>query len=102
MPTIDQLEELLRAEPDDPFLHFGLAMALRSAGRNDEALAEFDRTLDLDSDYVAAHFHKGQLLAALDREDEARAALRAGIARAAAIGDEHARREMTEYLEGLG
>ena len=101
MPTIEQLESLLEKEPEDTFLHFGLAMALRSAGRSDEALARFERVRSLDADYIAAYFQQAQLEAQLGRTDEARATLRQGIERAQATGDDHARGEMLEYLESL-
>lgn len=101
MPTIEQLRSLLEKEPEDDFLNFGLAMALRSAGQGEEALRQFDRTIEVNPDYVPAHFLKGQLLAELERVPEARQALETGIERAIATGDEHARGEMAEYLEGL-
>ena len=54
MPSIEKIEELLEREPNDVFLNFGLAMALRSAGREDESLARFDRTCEIEPTYVAA------------------------------------------------
>ena len=41
MPSMEQLEELLAADPDDVFLNFGLAMALAKAKRFDESVARF-------------------------------------------------------------
>lgn len=101
MPTIEQLENLLKKEPGDAFLNFGLAMAYRSAGRTGEALEQFDRTLRVDPRYVAAFFHKGQLQAQVGDLEGARATLAAGIEAARTIGDGHAEGEMREYLEGL-
>lgn len=101
MPTIEQLEVLLEDDPDDVFLNFGLAMALRSAERNEEALERFDRTLALDPNYVSAHHQKGLLLARLGRTDEARKALERGVEAAAALGDEHVRTKLTELLDAL-
>ena len=66
MPTVEQLQERLQSEPDDVFLNFGLAMAYRSAGRTEEAIAQFDRTCSLDENYVAAYFQKAILLAQTD------------------------------------
>ncbi len=101
MPTIEQLQSLLEKEPNDAFLNFGLAMAFKSAGDQEQALNQFDHTIQVDENYVAAYFMKGQLLNQLDRMDEARATLQSGIAVATKIGDEHAKGEMTEYLEAL-
>ncbi len=98
MPTVEQLQELLEKEPDDPFLNFGLSMALISAGETEAALESFDRTLGLDPQYVPAHFQKGRLLADVGRMDEARETLRKGIEVARAVGDQHAEGEMNEFL----
>ncbi len=102
MPTIEQLETLLEREPDDVFLNFGLAMALASAGRIDEAAGRFDRVLSLDSRYVPAYFQKARMLAERGDPDAARTELERGITVARETGDEHALREMSEYLEMLG
>ena len=101
MPPVEQLQERLQSEPDDVFLNFGLAMAYRSAGRTEEAIAQFDRTCSLDENYVAAYFQKAILLAQTDETAAARQTLENGIARAQAIGDTHAEGEMREYLQGL-
>ena len=102
MPSIEKIEELLEREPNDVFLNFGLAMALRSAGREDESLARFDRTCEIEPTYVAAYFQKAVLLEQIGRSDEARGALESGIDQARKIGDQHAEGEMREYLETLG
>jgi tetratricopeptide (TPR) repeat protein len=101
MPTIHQLESLLREDPEDVFLNFGLAMALAGAGKAEEALRSFDRTLELRPGYIPAYFQKGRVLAGLGRLAEARRALGAGIEAAAAAVDEHAGREMGEFLAAL-
>ena len=101
MPSIEELETLLADEPDDVFLNFGLSMALASAGRIDGALDRFERTLELDADYVPAHFQKGRVLSGAGRIDEAREAIRKGIAVARKVGDGHAEGEMEEFLAVL-
>ena len=98
MPTINELEAILQKEPDDVFLNFGLSMALAAAGRPQEALERFERTLALDPDYVPAHFQKGRLLADVGRTEDAREALEHGIEVARKVGDEHAKGEMGEFL----
>ena len=98
MPTIEQLEALLVTEPDDPFLNFGLAMALAKEGRIEDSLGRFGHTIELDSEYVAAYFQKGRVLTQEDRAEEARVVLAKGIEVAQQIGDEHASGEMTEFL----
>jgi len=41
MPSMEQLEKLLAADPDDVFLNFGLAMALAKAKRFEETSRAF-------------------------------------------------------------
>ncbi len=101
MPTIEQLQDLLQKEPRDAFLNFGLAMSYRSAGRTEEALAQFDLTLEIDPNYIAAFFHKGQLQAQVSDIEGARATLTTGIETAKKVGDGHAEGEMTEFRESL-
>jgi len=101
MPTIERIQAMLTKEPDDVFLNFGMAMQLVNAGRLDEALAQFSKVLDLDPGYVTAYFQKGKTLLALGRRDDARAALLAGIEKATACGDPHAKAEMQQVLAAL-
>jgi tetratricopeptide (TPR) repeat protein len=101
MPTISQLEEMLGREPDDVFLTYSVAMLLAKEGRADEALARFDRVLELDADYVPAYFQKGMFQAGQGVVDEAKETLTRGIERATATGDAHARGEMEEFLATL-
>lgn len=96
-----QLEELLKSSPDDPFLHYGLAMEHRSVGDLAAALECLQRALQLDPGYLAAYFHRGQLLAQLGCTDEARQILREGIPVAQRSGDTHAAEEMAGLLASL-
>jgi tetratricopeptide (TPR) repeat protein len=97
-----KLEQMLEKSPQDAFLNFGLAMELAKEGRTDEAVAQFDRALQLDPLYLTAHFQKGSALIAAGRVPDARAALAAGIAAAQASGDLHAASEMRALLDTLG
>ncbi len=94
MPTIEQLQNLLAAEPDDVFLNFGLAMQLARAGRLDDAARQFERVIRLDPKYIAAYLHWGKMLIGAGRHADAREILSRGAAVAEAAGDRHARDEM--------
>ena len=96
-----KLEQMLRDSDSDPFLHFDLAMELLKEGRQDEALASFDRVTALDANYLAAYLQKGHALAAMCRADDARAALTTGIAAARRSGDLHAAEEMISVLQAF-
>ena len=98
----EKIEALLKDEPRDPFLRYGLAVELDNESRFEESLAIF-RTLMTDQPpHVASYFRGAQLLAKLDRVGEARAALRDGIEIARQQGDSHAAGEMSELLASLG
>lgn len=100
MSRREQLEAMLIDDPTDQFLRYGLAMELAKAGEHERSL-ELYRGLQRE-DYIPAYFMAGQQLTNLDRINEARSVLRAGIAAADRTGDAHAAREMREYLTNLG
>lgn len=75
--------EALRAEladrPDDTGFLLMLAEALSQEGRDEEALATYERVLELEPRNSTAHYARGSILLALDRRDEAVEAWRAGL-----------------------
>ena len=101
MPSREQIEKLLKAEPDDVFLNFGLAMELQKAGLTEDAIARFDRVILLDPAYTAAYYHKGNTLIALGRGEEAKAVLLEGVEATRQAGNRHAESEMKTLLESL-
>jgi len=101
LPTARQLEQLLESDPDDVFLQYALAKACVNEGNVERGLAQYQSVIDRHPDYVPAYFQKGQTLAERGRTDEARGVLTQGIQIARKVGDGHAEREMTEFLESL-
>lgn len=101
MTRREKLQEMLTSTPDDPFLHYGLAMECRNAGERDAALAELRTVLRLDPNYVAAYFHQGQMLAEGGDVAAAQHILQSGIAVADRVGDPHAAEEMRGLLATL-
>lgn len=99
MPTIDELRRLLAADPDDPFVLYGLAQQHAKAGDHAEAVAFYDRCLASDPAYLYAYFHKAKSLDEIGRREEAADTLREGLDRARAAGDEKAAAEITVLLE---
>jgi len=96
------LEEFVAAHPQDAFARYGLAVECANSGDSEQAAGHFERLIEAHPDYVAGYFQYGQLLARIDRVEQAKATLTAGIAAARRAGDEHARSEMESALEGLG
>jgi tetratricopeptide (TPR) repeat protein len=74
---------------------------LASRGETDEAIAEFDKLLEDDSDYTAGYFMAAQTLSKAGRNAEAIERLKAGIGCAARAGNRHALSEMQGMLDEL-
>jgi tetratricopeptide (TPR) repeat protein len=98
---MEKLQALRKVEPDDVFLNFSLAMEHAKLEQWAESVAQFDRTIALDPNYVAAYFHKGKTLVLSGDLVAARSALTTGIDRARTVGDAHAEGEMSEFLASL-
>ena len=77
------LEKLTREGSVDAFHWYGLAMEYRALERHDEAIQTFTQLRATHPDYVSMYLMCGQMLASLDRKDEAREWLRAHCQRAA-------------------
>lgn len=101
MSRREKLQQMLEKEPDDAFLHFGLAMELVKEGQADDALACFDSVLKIDPVHTAAFYHKGNTLIGLERFNDAKVVLQDGVSAAQQIGNAHAQREMQELLDSL-
>jgi len=95
---IDAFRRMLEARPDEPFARYSLAMALRGAGRGEEAVGEFRELARRSPGYVPTYLMLGQLLETLGRGEEAGRAYQDGIAAARQSGNDHARGELEQAL----
>jgi predicted Zn-dependent protease len=102
MSRREKIEAMLADDPSDTFLRYSLAMELDKEGQHDVSLAKFAELTRDEPPYVPAFFMAAQQLARLGRTNEARTILADGISAAAAQGDSHAAREMTEFRASLG
>ena len=98
----EKIEALLKDEPHDQFLRYGLACEYDSEERLDESLALFQGLMADQPPHVASFLRGAQLLVKMDRIADARTALRQGIEIARLQGEGHAAGEMGELLAGLG
>ncbi len=101
MPSIEQLEKLLAADPKDTFVLYGLAQEWAKRGDAGKAVEFYDRCLAEDPHYCYAYFHKARALEDAGRREEAIEALRVGVGAAREAGDEKALGEMGSYLDEL-
>lgn len=95
------LEKMTREGTEDPMAWYGLAMEYRKLSRWDEALQTFTTLRTRKPDYVAMYLMCGQMLAEIDRKDEAREWMEAGITLAHSKGDGHAVSELESALSTL-
>jgi hypothetical protein len=103
MPTRrEKIEAMLKLEPHDQFLRYGLAAEFASEGRAEESLAIYEGLMAENPPHVPSFFRAAQLVLSLDRVAEARTLLRVGIEAARQQGDSHAAGEMAELLASLG
>ena len=102
-PRMEQIEALLKDDPDDAFLRYGLAMEHASAGDDATCVAVLQGLIarTAATPYVPAFLQAGQALVRLDRIPEAVAVLRQGIDVAGKAGDFHAQGEMQGLLASI-
>lgn len=97
----EQLQTLLRDDPYDPFLRYGLALELESEGDSAGAITELQALLRDSPEYVPGFLQAGQLLIKAERLEEARDALRMGMQTAFKQADHHAYEEMEGLLSSI-
>ena len=102
-PRMEQLEDLLRQDPDDPFLRYGVALEYASVGDDDTCARMLLELIARPAGppYIPAYLQAGQVLIRLERYEEAREVLRQGIEAAQAAGDPHAAGEMQGFLDSI-
>lgn len=98
---LDRLREMLAAEPDDPFLHYGVAMEHLSAEDWTAALAAFQDLQAKFPHYVPTYYQYGKLLFETGKGQESMRILRQGMDVARAAGDRHALGELSQLLEDI-
>lgn len=98
---LDILRGMVAANPNDSFARYGLAMEYVKTGKLQDAVAEFEKLMQVNPNYAAAYFHGGQALEKLGKIDEARAVYQKGIEVTTASGDLHTRSELQAALDIL-
>ncbi|MCO5164916.1 MAG: hypothetical protein M9894_00915 [Planctomycetes bacterium] len=98
---LDALRAMLDDDPEDAFTRYAYAMELRSVGRADEALAEFERLVAGSADYLATYYQYARALQSRGRTAEAVGIARRGVEVAAAQGDAHTQGELEDLLGEL-
>jgi Flp pilus assembly protein TadD len=98
---LEILQETLRASPSNAFIRYGLAMELKSAGRDAEAWEHFQHLLEQHPDYGPAYYQAGVLLIKLGRREEARRVMSKGLEVMGQQKNLHAQSELQAALDDL-
>ncbi|MBX3376620.1 MAG: tetratricopeptide repeat protein [Phycisphaeraceae bacterium] len=101
MPSLEQLERLLAADPDDAFVLYGLAQEHAKRGDLVRAIEFYDRCLSVDPAYCYAYFHKARAQQSQGNVAGAIATVKVGMAKAQVLGDSHAAAELSGLLDEL-
>jgi tetratricopeptide (TPR) repeat protein len=99
---LQMLAQFLEQNPGDAFARYGLAMEYSKAGQSAQALAEFQKLLELHPDYTNGYFMAAQTLERNGRTAEAKKMLESGVEAAKRTGNKHALSEMSGMLDELG
>ncbi len=99
---IAQFSKMANDDPDNELGHFRLGQLLMEAGRDEEAVRSFRRTLELSPQFSKVYQLLASTLIKLGQPDEAAGVLEHGYAVADERGDNMPRDEMAKILVQLG
>ena len=98
---LDSLLKLLEKEPGDSFLLYGIALEYMSASSFEDAEKYFKSLLVADDKYVPAYMQYARLKERQNEIERAKELYKQGIRIAKEKGDNHAAKEMEEFLDEL-
>ena len=99
---LESLLNLLKKEPEDSFLLYGVALEYMSANNFEDAEEYFKKLLTNDSGYVPAYMQYAQLKEKQNDMESTKDLYKKGIQIAKETGDKHAAKEMEDFLDELG
>ena len=101
MNRIEQLNEFLRASPNDAFLQHALALEYVKAGDESAAKQLFENILNKEPNYVGSYYHLGKLLERISDNQAALTVYETGMKEAKIAKDNHSFNELQAALEDL-
>src|SRR3954465_2554296 len=101
MNRIDKIQEMLKASPNDNFLHHALALEYIKVGNDAAAEALFKSILTTSPDYVGSYYHLAKLLERNGNTKEAIAWYEQGMQTAKKLSDTHAYNELQSAYDDL-
>jgi uncharacterized protein HemY len=101
MERIETVREMLKEDPNDPFLHYALGLELVKKQHYQEAISAFQTVIQLNETYVAAYYQIAIIFIHLDIVDVARTYIHKGMDQALLKKDFKSKGELEELLEGI-
>lgn len=98
MSRLTELESMLDANPDDPFLIYALAREYEQAQVTMQALLMYEHLVNDHPDYIATYYHYAKLLYQAGNKNEAIRLLKKGIDAGLKNKEMHAVGEMKGLL----
>lgn len=98
---LDQLREMLKAEPQDVFLHYAIMLELKKVENLPAALMQCYELLDIDPGNIPTHYQMALLFQDLGQPDDAIHRCERGLALATEQRDLKAMREFRELMQRL-
>ncbi len=99
---IEQFRKMANDDPNNELGHFSLGRALLEAGDYQDAIASFDRVIELNKNISKVYQLKGSALMQLQRKEDAIETLKAGARIASERGDLMPKNEMLRMLGEMG
>jgi tetratricopeptide (TPR) repeat protein len=104
MERLRQIQEFLKENPQDPFLHYALTMEYVKLEQTDNALSGFEKMVNDFPDYVGTYYHFGKFLEKNEDSERATEVYKKGIEIARKNRKMHALSELQgalNLIEGL-
>lgn len=98
---LSQLEQLLKEDPTDPFLQYGIALEHAKKGNVSEAIKRIEKLLAEKPDYLGAYYQLGQYYEVVNKNNEAITIYEKGIVLAKKVGNVKTMNELREALQQL-
>ncbi len=98
---LNQLLEMLKAEPNDSFLKYALATEYIKLNELSKALAYFQDLVQNDPEYVGTYYHLAKLYLQMNQQTEAISTYEQGMLIAHRLSDQHALSELRTAYNAL-
>lgn len=93
-----KLKELLKMQPDDPFMLYAVGFEYESADDYAQALGYYEKILSGHKDYLPVYYQSGLLYAQLGKTERALQLLNEGVALARSQQDSKTLRELNAAI----